>query len=393
MKILTVVGTRPEAIKLAPVILELNRSPVVESAVCVSGQHRIMAEQALMAFDIEADIELQPAAAATLTQTVAHLAVGLEGVIREFSPDCVVVHGDTATSLAASLASYFNRTKIAHVEAGLRTGDLYSPWPEEGNRKMTGVIADIHFAPTEGARQSLISENIPPDSILVTGNTVIDALLQIKERIDTNPLVKTLLTQKFEQFAHRDKIIIVTAHRRENVGQGIREICEGVARLSRRYPEIGFVMPVHPNPEVSSVVRGWLCDLENVTLIDPVDYIDFVYLMMKSDLILTDSGGIQEEAPALGIPVLVMRDVTERPEAIAAGTARLIGADADAIYRNVIDVLSDRALYASMATARNPFGDGHAAGRIREHLIKRLSIWREGVAPRGSETVLEHKTA
>ncbi|MDH3668019.1 MAG: UDP-N-acetylglucosamine 2-epimerase (non-hydrolyzing) [Paracoccaceae bacterium] len=395
MRILSVVGTRPEAIKLAPVIWELNQCSEIQHAVCVSGQHDDMARQALNAFDLVADFELRPASGhtRTLTETVASLAFRLERTLRGFAPDCVVVHGDTATSLAASLASYFNRIQIAHVEAGLRTGDNFSPWPEEGNRKMTGALADIHFAPTERARGALIKENVPKDRIIVTGNTVVDAVLMIKERIEKNPLMETLLDQKFKMLSPYEQIVTVTAHRRENIGDRLKQICEAVRELARTLSNTGFVIPVHPNPDVRSTVRGILSEIRNVILIKPADYTEFVYLLMRSKLILTDSGGIQEEAPSLGVPVLVMRDVTERPEATSVGAARLIGTNANAIRQNVTELLSDAEQHNRMANTKNPFGDGKAATRIRSHLIDRLRNQSRKTRSNPVEVVAATRTA
>ena len=369
-KVLLVFGTRPEAIKMAPLALKLQEfGQNFETKVCVTGQHRQMLDQVLELFDLKPDFDLNlMKPGQTLSDVTSGVLKGLEQVFETWIPDLILVQGDTATTFAASLAAYYHKIKIGHVEAGLRTGDLYSPWPEEANRQLTGVLADYHFAPTQSSYQNLIKENVNPARVVVTGNTVIDALLQVKHKVEQD---QTLVEQFQQQFSFLDtnkKLILVTGHRRENFGQGFLNICSALANLAKQYPDIQIVYPVHLNPNVQQPVNELLAGIENIHLIAPQDYLPFVYLMNRSYLILTDSGGIQEEAPSLGKPVLVMRDTTERPEAVEAGTVRLVGTDINTIERSVIKLLEQPDLYSEMAEAHNPYGNGTACQQIIDFL-------------------------
>lgn len=368
-KILLVFGTRPEAIKMAPLVLQLQRSQAIEVKVCVTGQHRQMLDQVLDLFSLKPDFDLNLMKPnQTLSDVTSGVLKGLEGVFKQWTPDVVLVHGDTATTFAASLAAYYHKIKVGHVEAGLRTGDIYSPWPEEANRKLTGALANYHFAPTQQSYNNLVAENIDPAQICITGNTVIDALLEVKARLDTDSALNEKLARQFDFLDQTKKLILVTGHRRENFGQGFLNICEALVILAKKYPDTQIVYPVHLNPNVQQPVNALLAGIDNVFLIAPQDYLPFVYLMNHSTLILTDSGGIQEEAPSLGKPVLVMRDTTERPEAVDAGTVKLVGADTTTIVDNVSLLLEDDALYQRMAEAHNPYGDGQASLRIMQFL-------------------------
>ncbi|NAR59716.1 non-hydrolyzing UDP-N-acetylglucosamine 2-epimerase [Acinetobacter haemolyticus] len=369
-KVLLVFGTRPEAIKMAPLALKLKAfDQDFETRVCVTGQHRQMLDQVLELFSLKPDFDLNlMKPGQTLSDVTSGVLKGLEQVFTEWMPDLILVHGDTATTFAASLAGYYHKIKIGHVEAGLRTGDLYSPWPEEANRQLTGVLANYHFAPTQSSYQNLINENVNPATVVITGNTVIDALLQVKTKVEQ----EQQLIQKFEQeFSFLDKskkLILVTGHRRENFGQGFLNICTALANIAKQYPDVQIVYPVHLNPNVQKPVNELLSGISNIYLIAPQDYLPFVYLMNRSYLILTDSGGIQEEAPSLGKPVLVMRDTTERPEAVEAGTVKLVGTDAALIQQSVVELLENTELYETMAAAHNPYGDGTACKQIIEAL-------------------------
>ncbi|MFO2465181.1 UDP-N-acetylglucosamine 2-epimerase (non-hydrolyzing) [Pseudomonas sp. 15FMM2] len=371
IKTLSIFGTRPEAIKMAPLALQLASDVRFDAKVCVTAQHREMLDQVLELFDLTPDFDLNiMKPGQTLTDVTTAILQGLKPVLEAFKPDVILVHGDTATTFAASLAAYYQQIPIAHVEAGLRTNDLYSPWPEEGNRRLTGSLATLHFAPTETSRQNLLREGIASSAIHVTGNTVIDALLSIVERLDS-PASK-LQAQFDEQFAFlpRDhRMVLITGHRRENFGGGFERICQALANTAREFPDVEFVYPVHLNPNVREPVQRLLADIGNVHLIEPLDYLPFVYLMTRSYLILTDSGGIQEEAPALGKPVLVMRDTTERPEAVDAGTVKLVGTEVDSITHHLSELLSDEIAYQKMSFAHNPYGDGKACAYIREALM------------------------
>lgn len=367
-KILSVFGTRPEAIKMAPVVRGLEACADIDSRVCVTGQHRQMLDQVLRLFRIEPSFDLNlMRTGQSLTDITTGVLSGLNGVFDDYTPDLVLVHGDTTTTFVASLASYYRRIPVGHVEAGLRTGNIYSPWPEELNRKLTGSIARLHFAPTPKARENLLTENVPNDDIIVTGNTVIDALHHAVDLLATDSALSSQFESKFGLRSDR-RMILVTGHRRESFGDGFQRICDALARLAKR-PDIEIVYPVHLNPNVRDIVSERLKNLENVHLIEPQEYMPFVYLMSKASIILTDSGGVQEEAPSLGKPVLVMRDTTERPEAISAGTVKLVGTDADTIFAEASQLLDDQKAYDQMSFAHNPYGDGKASERIVKAIL------------------------
>jgi UDP-N-acetylglucosamine 2-epimerase (non-hydrolysing) len=364
LRIMFIFGTRPEAIKMAPVILMAKSRPEFEVLVCTTGQHREMLDQVLTLFGIQADVDLNlMKAGQTLSTLTASAVIACTSVLEKYRPAIVLVHGDTTTTFAASLAAYYTKTPVAHVEAGLRTGNPYSPWPEEINRRLTGVIASIHFAPTETASRNLLAENVSAASIHVTGNTVIDALQQTCARIRNDITLSENLAQRFVFLDRSRRLLLVTGHRRENFGAGFISICSALREIARR-EDIEIVYPVHLNPNVKGPVHEMLGGLANVHLIEPLDYLPFVHLLSRCYFVLTDSGGIQEEAPALGKPVLVMRDTTERPEAIDAGTARLVGTDSDAIIKAALELLDQSDLYDAMSKAHNPYGDGQASGRI-----------------------------
>jgi UDP-N-acetylglucosamine 2-epimerase (non-hydrolysing) len=365
VKVLTVFGTRPEAIKMAPLVHALARDPHFEAKVCVTAQHREMLDQVLNLFSIVPDYDLNIMSPGQgLTEITCRILEGLKPVLESFKPDVVLVHGDTTTTAAASLAAFYQRIPVGHVEAGLRTGNLYSPWPEEANRTLTGHLAMYHFAPTETSRQNLLKENIADTRIFVTGNTVIDALFWVRDRVLSNETLRNELSQRYPFLANGKKMILVTGHRRESFGRGFEHICHALAEIAATHPDVQIVYPVHLNPNVSEPVNRILGHVENVILIEPQDYLPFVWLMNHAWLILTDSGGIQEEAPSLGKPVLVMRDATERPEAIDAGTVRLVGTDSRRIVDEVSRLLHDENEYQAMSRAHNPYGDGQACERI-----------------------------
>ena len=362
-KILTVFGTRPEAIKLFPLVHRLARDDRFIGRVCISAQHREMLDQVLDIAGILPDVDLDlMRPSQSLDELSSRILLSFGKVLDDLQPDRVLVHGDTLTTMVVSLSAYFRKIPVGHVEAGLRSGDIYSPWPEEVNRRATGVIADLHFAPTEGAAAALRAENTDPTRIHVTGNTVIDALLTTQGILRDRPQLGAGLDALAKRFAGK-RIIAVTAHRRENFGPGMERIAAALRTLSAR-EDVGVIFPVHPNPNVRPVMEKILADRENVALIDPLDYPHFVRLQEMGDVILTDSGGVQEEAPSLGKPVLVMRDTTERPEGIAAGTAKLVATDTARIVSETVQLLDDQAAYAAMAQAQNPYGDGKAAERI-----------------------------
>lgn len=365
-KVLLVFGTRPEAIKMAPLVLKLKEQKLFDVKVCVTGQHRQMLDQVLELFNLTPDFDLNLMKAnQTLTDITCGILTGLKEVFKQWKPDVVLVHGDTTTTFATTLASYYEQIKVGHVEAGLRTGDIYSPWPEEANRKLTGALANWHFAPTESAQRNLINENIKQDNIIITGNTVIDSLLTIDEKLNSDIDLDKQLAKKFSFLSQNKKMILVTGHRRENFGQGFLNICQALYTLALQHPNILIVYPVHLNPNVQEPVNKILNNISNVYLIEPQDYLPFVYLMKHSYLILTDSGGIQEEAPSLAKPVLVMRETTERPEAVQAGTVKLVGTSVEEIVKQVNLLLGDSILYSEMAQARNPYGDGLASEKIK----------------------------
>ncbi len=369
VKVLTVFGTRPEAIKMAPLVHALADDADFEAKVCVTAQHREMLDQVLKLFEITPDYDLNiMKPGQDLTDITCRILEGLKAVFADFQPDVVLVHGDTATTMATSLAAFYHRIPVGHVEAGLRTGDLYSPWPEEANRKIAGHLAMYHFAPTENSRQNLLKESIPDSHIFVTGNTVIDALLWVRDKVMSDQHMMEKLGANYPFIDPNKKMILVTGHRRESFGGGFERICHALAEIAQAHPDVQIVYPVHLNPNVGEPVKRILHDIDNIILISPQEYLPFVYLMNHAYLILTDSGGIQEEAPSLGKPVLVMRDTTERPEAVDAGTVRLVGTNTQKIVEEVNRLLTDEAEYHEMSRAHNPYGDGHSCQRILDAL-------------------------
>ncbi|MGN5063290.1 non-hydrolyzing UDP-N-acetylglucosamine 2-epimerase [Aeromonas sp. 6P] len=368
-RVLIVFGTRPEAIKMAPIVKAFQANRKVDVRVCVTGQHREMLDQVLNLFEVEPEYDLNiMKPGQDLTDVTTAILQGLKPVFAEFKPDRILVHGDTATSFAATLAAYYHRIAVGHVEAGLRTGNIYSPWPEEGMRRLTGGIADQHYTPTISSLKNLIMENIAPETIFVTGNSVIDALIEVSQRIDKNLGMKAELAARFPFLDKSKKLILVTGHRRENHGDGFERICKALSVLAER-DDVQIVYPVHLNPNVQEPVNRNLKGLDNVHLIEPQDYLPFVYLMKQSYLILTDSGGIQEEAPTLGKPVLCMRDTTERPAAVKAGTVRLVGTCDATIVAETVRLLDDELAYQVMTHANNPYGDGRTSQRILEAVL------------------------
>lgn len=368
-KILTVVGTRPEAIKMAPLVSALRSDPDFSLRLCVTGQHRQMLDQVLTAFDLTPDHDLDVMRPSqSLFDVTACVLRAMQSVLEAEQPDLVLVHGDTATTFASALAAYYRQIPVGHVEAGLRTGNLYSPWPEEANRKLTAAVTRHHFAPTLSAQKNLLAEGIHPSRICVTGNTVVDALLSCRARISSDGVLKERLSEQLGSIIGRGRIILVTAHRRESFGGGFERICVALREIATKFPDCVIVYPVHPNPNVSGPVKLRLSGVGNIIMIDPLDYVPFVYLMMMSHIILTDSGGIQEEAPSLGKPVLVLRDTTERPEAVAAGTVKIVGTNVEKIVTEASRLIRDDSVYRTMANALNPYGDGRACGRILEWL-------------------------
>lgn len=354
---------------MAPLALALAEDDRFESKVCVTAQHRQMLDQVLDLFELKPDYDLnimQPGQ--DLNGVTTAILQGIKEVFEDFKPDIVLVHGDTATTFATALAAYYQQIPVAHVEAGLRTGNLYSPWPEEGNRKLTGALAALHFAPTENSRSNLLNEGIKPELVHVTGNTVIDALLDVVKKLEASSSLKTALENQFSFIRNAEKLILVTGHRRESFGGGFERICHALVDTAKAFPDVEIVYPVHLNPNVREPINRLLSGIDNIHLIEPLDYLPFVYLMNQSFIILTDSGGIQEEAPSLGKPVLVMRETTERPEAVEAGTVKLVGTERNAIAENLKLLLTDTAAYESMSFAHNPYGDGNACQRIIEVL-------------------------
>jgi len=372
MKTLCVFGTRPEAIKMAPLALALAADDRFDAKVCVTGQHREMLDQVLDLFAIQPDFDLNiMKPGQDLTDVTTAILQGMKAVFSAFKPDIVLVHGDTATTFGATLAAYYQQIPVAHVEAGLRTGNLYSPWPEEANRKLTGVLAKLHFAPTETSQANLLREGIDPNNIIVTGNTVIDALLDVVKRLDLEKALRAKAASPTAFLESSRKLILVTGHRRESFGGGFERICQALMEVAQQHSDVDVVYPVHLNPNVREPVNRLLTGIDNVHLIEPLDYLPFVHLMSRAHIILTDSGGIQEEAPSLGKPVLVMRDTTERPEAVAAGTVKLVGTDVANIVRELNRLLVDQDAYQAMSYAHNPYGDGQACQRILEALLTR----------------------
>lgn len=369
-KILLVFGTRPEAIKMAPLVKTLQAHSAFEVKVCVTAQHRQMLDQVLNLFNIQPDFDLNlMKPGQVLSDITSGVLLGLKPVLAQCRPDAVLVHGDTSTTFAASLAAFYQRIPVGHVEAGLRTGNLQSPWPEEANRKLTSVLTHWHFAPTATSRRNLLSEGVSLGAIHVTGNTVIDSLLQVREKIVSSPELRQRFNKDFGFLDPYKRLVLVTGHRRENFGDGFERICQALVRIAREHSDVQVVYPVHLNPQVQEPVRRLLGGIDNIHLIEPLDYLPFVYLMDKSTLILTDSGGVQEEAPSLGKPVLVMRDTTERPEAVEAGTVKLVGTDVNKIATEASTLLTDVQAYQAMAFAHNPYGDGHACQRIAQALL------------------------
>lgn len=367
-KILMVFGTRPEAIKMAPVYEVLKKTAGLDVRIAVTAQHREMLDQVLRLFGITPDYDLdlmKPGQG--LTEITAAVLAGLKPILEEYAPDLMLVHGDTTTTLSASLAAYYQQVAVGHVEAGLRTGDIYSPWPEEVNRKVTGTIARLHFSPTEKSAGNLHAEAVDPASIAITGNTVIDALLDVVGRLEDDPDQSAAFDTEFGIDPSK-RIILVTGHRRESFGGGFERMCTALSKIAER-DDVQVIFPVHLNPNVKGPVEKLLGTQERINLIPPQDYLPFVHLMRRADIILTDSGGVQEEAPSLGKPVLVMRDTTERPEAVDAGTVKLVGTDADLIVRETNLLLDNGAAYATMSRAHNPYGDGQASERIRDTIL------------------------
>ncbi|WP_027817911.1 non-hydrolyzing UDP-N-acetylglucosamine 2-epimerase [Paraburkholderia bannensis] len=371
-KVLLTFGTRPEAIKMAPLVRQLQRDPNIDCKVCVTGQHREMLDQVLALFDIEPDFDLNVMKRGQdLYDVTTSILAGMRSVLNEAKPDIVLVHGDTTTTMAATLAAFYKRISVGHVEAGLRTGNLLSPWPEEANRKLTGALAALHFAPTQRARKNLLAEGLSDASIVVTGNTVIDALLHVRERLASDAALRDEAQRVLPALDANRRLVLVTGHRRESFGDGFERICTALAQLANAYPDIDIVYPVHLNPSVREPVNRLLTGIANVHLIEPLDYLPFVSLMDRATLILTDSGGIQEEAPSLRKPVLVMRETTERQEAIDAGVVQLVGTDVRAIVDSVACLLEDSTTYAAMCRGDNPYGDGLACERIADALNAR----------------------
>ena len=383
--ILLVFGTRPEAIKMAPLVKEFQKYPeTFKTIVCVTGQHREMLDQVLRIFDIQPDYDLNiMKQGQDLYDVTARVLTGMREVLKETQPDIVLVHGDTTTSTAAALAAFYQQIPVGHVEAGLRTHNIYSPWPEEMNRQITGRIATYHFAPTSLSKDNLLQEGVSEERIIVTGNTVIDALYMVVEKIKNDGILSCELEKVLKaagydigRLSDGRKLVLITGHRRENFGDGFISMCKAIKSLSEKYPEVDFVYPMHLNPNVRKPIHEVfgddLSNLNNMFFIEPLEYLSFVYLMEKSTLVLTDSGGVQEEAPGLGKPVLVMRDTTERPDAVSAGTVRLVGTDCDKIISAVSDLLCDNEKYESMSRTVNPYGDGVASHRIVKILLEYL---------------------
>lgn len=380
-KVLLVFGTRPEAIKMAPLVKEFEKQKNIEIKVCVTAQHREMLDQVLSVFEIEPDYDLNiMRKGQDLFDITSNVLQSIKNVLSDFTPDMVLVHGDTTTTFAASLAAFYKKIKVGHVEAGLRTYNMYSPWPEEANRQVTSVLADYHFAPTAISKKNLIEEGKNSKNIIVTGNTVIDALFWTLGKIKNNKELKKRIVEEINSQYKIDetrKIILVTGHRRENFGQGFVNICKSIKTLAVKNPDIDIVYPVHLNPNVQNPVNQILSDTPNVHLVKPLGYESFIYLMSQSQIIVTDSGGVQEEAPSLGKPVLVMRETTERPEAVEAGTVKMVGTDPEKIISQAQKLIEDKEVYSQMAQAHNPYGDGKACQRIVEFVIERLSTKEE----------------
>ncbi len=380
-KVLIVFGTRPEAIKMAPLVKEFQKNrDTFETKVCVTAQHREMLDQVLDLFDIVPDYDLDiMKPGQDLYDVTSNVLLGMKSVLTEFKPDVVFVHGDTSTTFAASLAAFYQQIRVAHIEAGLRTGDIYSPWPEEANRQLTTQITAYHFAPTQTSKENLLKENVNGKSIEVTGNTVIDALFLALNKINTNDELKVRITKEIESFIdnptfniQHSTFILVTGHRRENHGEGFINICKALKTIAENNQDIRIVYPVHLNPNVQKPVKELLSNIDNVYLIEPLQYEQFIYMMDRSYFIITDSGGVQEEAPSLGKPVLVMRDTTERPEALEAGTVKLVGTNTALIIKEAQQLIDDQTAYENMSKASNPYGDGHACEKVVTYIEKEL---------------------
>ena len=381
-KVLAVFGTRPEAIKMIPLVIELNKSDEFQLVICVTGQHREMLDQVLKVFHITPDYDLNiMKQGQDLYDVTARVLMGMRDILKKELPDVVLVHGDTTTSVAAALAAFYQQIPVGHVEAGLRTYNVYSPWPEEMNRLITGRIATYHFAPTVLSRYNLLKEGVDDEMIIVTGNTVIDALQMVVDKIKTdkkldNELSRSLLLSGYDvtRLNKKKRLVLITGHRRENFGDGFISVCKSIKTLAQVYPDVDFVYPMHLNPNVRNPIHDVFGgeQLDNLFLIEPLEYFPFIYLMEKSTIVVTDSGGIQEEAPSLGKPVLVMRDTTERPEALESGTVKLVGTNYDKIVKGVSILLDDPSEYAQMSNAINPYGDGKACSRILDFLLKNI---------------------
>ncbi len=370
MRILIIFGTRPEAIKMAPVVMAFRDNPAIDLHVCVTGQHRSMLDQVLSTFDIVPEIDLdimQPGQ--TLFDVTTNVLSGLKKVLQDLQPDWVLVHGDTTSAMAATMAAFYCQIPVAHVEAGLRTGNLYSPWPEEMNRKVIDSISSLLFAPTQKSSQNLLREGLDKDRILVTGNTVIDALLQMMERIRNDPELSQIFSRQFDFIDADKRLILVTGHRRESFGAGMERVCQGLVQIAKR-DDVQIVYPVHLNENIQRPVKQLLSANKNIHLIEPLDYLPFIYLMDRCDIVITDSGGIQEEAPSLGKPVLVTREITERPEAVEAGTVILVGTNESEIIARTNELLDNEDVYKRMSNIHNPYGDGQAAKRIAERIVR-----------------------
>lgn len=364
-KVLIAIGTRPEAIKMAPLILALKEDSKFQLKVCITSQHREMLDQVLNLFEINADYDLDiMKSSQSLNDITSSVLIGLKPILEEFIPDIVLVHGDTSTTFAASLAAYYQQIPIGHVEAGLRTQNIYSPWPEEANRKLTAAIAKYHFAPTSGAKENLLKEGINANDITITGNTVIDSLMLVKDKLNNDTKILESIESGFPFIDKRKRLLLVTGHRRESFGKGFERICRALKIIAKDFPDLQIIYPVHLNPNVQEPINRLLNNIDNIFLIDPQEYLPFVYLMDASSIILTDSGGIQEEAPSLGKPVLVMRETTERPEALEAGTVKLVGTNTKLIITEVTNLLNNKDKYAKMSHAHNPYGDGNACKKI-----------------------------
>jgi len=373
MKVLSIFGTRPEAIKMAPLVVKLKQNAQIDSAVCVTGQHREMLDQVLELFDITPNYDLNVMKKnQSLSEVTSRIINNLSPILEEYQPDLILVHGDTTTTFSAALSGFYHQVSVGHVEAGLRTGNIFSPWPEEANRKLVSCITEMHFAPTEQAMINLKQENVKESKIMVTGNTVIDALMMIKDNIEGDINLQNSLSKNFSFIGDGKRIVLVTGHRRENFGQGFENICGSLKSLAIKNNDVNFVYPVHLNPKVREPVNQLLSNIDNIHLIEPQGYLEFVYLMINSYVILTDSGGIQEEAPALGKPVVVMRNTTERPEAVSAGTVVLVGTDKNKIVDTIDSLLNDKDRYREMSMAHNPYGDGTASEKIINQIIDKM---------------------